>query len=233
MIKRFLLIFILLFIPFVVFAEGELKIALSEASIHTSDIESIKRGARFFAANCMSCHTMVYLRYNSLAQEAGVTYDKMPVNVKDWPYGAVPPDLSLEADFRGVDWVYTYLHSFYQDTARPTGVNNLLVPNTAMPGIIIPFQGTQTRVVEPLPTIFHPLHWYDLLILQQQGAMTPDQFDRTTADVVNFLAYAANPYQATQHAIGWWVIGFLFVLFVLSYFLKREYWKDIDRRRKN
>jgi ubiquinol-cytochrome c reductase cytochrome c1 subunit len=233
MMKRFLLTFALLLLPLVAFAEGELKIALSEAPIDTSDIESIKRGARFFAANCMSCHTLVYLRYDSLAQEAGVSYDKMPVNVKNWPYGVIPPDLSLEADFRGVDWIYTYLHSFYQDTGRPTGVNNLLVPNTAMPGIITPFQGTQTRIAEPLPAIFHSLHWYDLVVLQKQGSMSPDQFDKAIADVVNFLAYSANPYQATQHAIGWWVVGFLLVLFVLSYFLKREYWKDIDRKNKN
>ena len=79
---------------------------------------------------------MIYLRYDKIAQEAGITYEKMPINVKTWPYGVTPPDLSLEADVRGVDWIYTYLHSFYQDSSRPTGVNNLLVPNTAMPDIV-------------------------------------------------------------------------------------------------
>jgi len=213
--------------------EGAKEMALSEAPINRSDIESIKRGAKFFAANCMSCHTMVYLRYDKLAQEAGITYDKMPINVKTWPYNVTPPDLSLEADIRGVDWIYTYLHSFYQDRARPTGMNNLLVPNTAMPGIISAFQGDQTLNTTPPETgVFSKeLHYYDLVTLVREGSMTPDQFDAATADVVNFLAYAAEPYRAEQHRIGWWVLGFLVILFVLTYLLKKEYWKDVKKRR--
>lgn len=219
-------------LPGAVFAQDEApKIALAQASVDSSDIESVKRGAKFYAANCMSCHTMVYLRYDKLAQEAGVSYDKMPVSVKNWPNGITPPDLSLEIDVRGADWIYTYLHSFYQDTTRPSGVNNLLVPNTAMPGIITPFQGTQTMIEGHPPTaLFHSLHWYDLLVLQKPGSMTPDQFDATVADVVNYLAYAAHPYQAEQHYLGWWVLGFLIILFVLAFNLKKEYWKDVKKK---
>lgn len=230
MIKRYLLALFLLCLPNLLFAQEDIKIALVKAPINTSDIESIKRGGKFFAANCMACHTMVYMRYNALAQEVGVTYEKMPINVKSWPNDVVPPDLSLEADYRGVDWLYTYLHSFYQDPARPGGVNNLLVPNTAMPGIIMPFQGTQIKITGQPPTaLFHALEWYDLLVLQKKGSMTPDQFDATAADIVNFLNYAAHPYEASQHWIGWWVLGFLVVLFFLTYYLKKEYWKDVKK----
>lgn len=231
--KRYLLTLLALFIfPCVVFAEGEISIALSKPPVEISGVESIKRGAKFFAANCMSCHTLVYLRYDKLAQEAGVTYDKMPVNVKNWPNGVTPPDLSLEASFRGPDWIYTYLHSFYQDSARPSGVNNLLVPNTAMPGIISAFQGMQTKIEGQPPTaLFHSLQWYDLLILQKPGSLTADQFDATIADLVNFLAYAAEPYKADQHWLGWWVLGFLVILFVLAFYLKKEYWRDVKKKR--
>jgi ubiquinol-cytochrome c reductase cytochrome c1 subunit len=231
--KRYLLILLaLLVFPFAAFAEEEQGgIALEKFQANSSDLASVKRGATFFAANCMSCHTMVYLHYDKLAQEAGVTYEKMPVNVKNWPYGVTPPDLSLEADVRGEDWIYTYLHSFYQDPARPTGVNNLLVPNTAMPGIISPFQGTQVKIQGHPPTaLFHQLHWYDLLILQKPGSMSPDQFDKTIADLVNFLSYAAHPYQETQEWLGWWVLGFLLIFFVLAYYLKKEYWKDLKKK---
>ncbi len=230
--KRYLLLcFALLVFPCLLLAEETTHIALEKAPIDTSDLASIKRGAKFFAANCLSCHTLIYLRYDKLTQQAGITYDKMPVNVKNWPYGVTPPDLSLEADVRGVDWIYTYLHSFYQDSARPTGVNNLLVPNTAMPGIISAFQGMQVKIEGQPPTaLFHSLHWYDLLILQKQGSMKPDQFDAAVGDVVNFLAYAAHPYQAEQQWLGWWVLGFLLILLVLVYYLKKEYWKDVKKR---
>ena len=214
-------------------SEGSSGLVLAQAPIDRSDMDSIKRGAKFFAANCMSCHTMVYLRYDKVAKEAGITYDKMPINVKTWPYGVTPPDLSLEASIRGVDWIYTYLHSFYQDPARPTGANNLLVPDTAMPAILSPYQGPQILApgkAEP-GILLHDVEWYNLLVSTQPGTLSPEEFDATTADLVNFLGYAAEPYRIEQHRIGWWVLGFLAILFVLTYCLKKEYWKDVKKHK--
>ena len=134
----------------------------------------------------MVCHTLIYLRYNTLAQEAGITYEKMPVNVKTWPFDVRPPDLSLEASARGVDWIYTYLHSFYADTARPTGTNNLLVPNSVMTAIVVPYQGRQMLAQDK--NTYHTLsgqHWYDVLVLQQQDQYAA-AFDATIADVKIF-----------------------------------------------
>jgi len=232
--RRYLLTLIICLLGTVAWAQEEgVMISLAKAPVNLADIESIKRGAKTFATTCMSCHTAVYLRYDKLAQEAGVTYEKMPINVKNWPNGVTPPDLSLEADYRGVDWIYTYLHSFYQDTSRPTGVNNLLVPNTSMPAILSAFQGTQVLVNDvPHTIILHQLQWYDVLKLNSQGSMTPEQFDAMTADVVNFLAYAAAPYTQEQQHIGWWVLGFLIILFPLMYCLKREYWKDVKKQKR-
>ena len=207
------------------------NIVLAKAPVDIKDIASIKRGAKFFATNCMSCHTAVYLRYNQLAKEAGVDYAKMPITVKDWPYGIRPPDLSLEAEVHGPDWIYTYLHSFYRDPARPTGFNNLVLPNTAMPPILGPYQGEQTLVV-PRAALFHAHQWYDLLELTHQGSLTAEQFDRLVTDLVNFLVYAAAPYTVEQQHIGWWVLGMLLVLCVLMYFLKQEYWEDVHRQHK-
>lgn len=228
------ILFILFSTP--LFAEEETAsgLVLAKAPIDRSDMASIRRGAKFFAGTCMSCHTMVYLRYDKVAQEAGITYDKMPLNVKSWPYGVTPPDMSLEASVRGVDWIYTYLHSFYVDNTRPTGRNNLLVKNTAMPAILAPYQGDQVLLKEPADAgvILHDVEWFDLLKLEKQGSMTPDEFDAITADLVNFLAYAAEPYHNTQHRIGYWVLGFLIFMFVFAYLLKKEYWKDIEKYKK-
>jgi len=217
-------------------AEGETfdGLQLAKAPIQQDDMASIKRGAKFFAANCMSCHTLVYLRYDKIAQEAGITYEKMPINVKTWPFGVTPPDLSLEADVRGVDWIYTYLHSFYQDKNRPTGANNLLVQHTAMPDIVGPYQGEQSLVKSaPLTELFHETQWYDWVQLDQKGSMSPEEFDSTIADVVDFLAYAAEPFHVQQHRIGWWVLGFLVILFCFMYALKKEYWKDVKKHKKD
>jgi len=235
--KRYFLAILISLASLHVWAEGETfdGLTLSKAPIDRMDMESIKRGAKFFAANCMSCHTLVYVRYDPVAQEAGITYEKMPVNVKNWPNNITPPDLSLEAGYRGVDWIYTYLHSFYQDPARASGVNNLLVHNTGMPGIIVPFQGQQElQKTPPQPGILYgDYQWYDLLILTKQGMLSPEEFDKTTADVTNFLAYAAEPYYIQQHRIGYWVLAFLAVLFVFMYLLKKEYWKDVKKHKDN
>jgi ubiquinol-cytochrome c reductase cytochrome c1 subunit len=226
--KHFL--FLLMLILFSATARADdITIALEKAPIQREDMASVQRGAKFFATVCMSCHTLVYLRYNKLAQAAGVVYEKMPISVK-WPEGSVPPDLSLEASIRGVDWLYTYLHSFYTDKTRPTGVNNLLVTNTMMPAIVAPYQGSQTLTIDQkvLQTLHNSsMQWYDVLTLVQQGTLSPAEFDATTADVVNFLAYASEPYRAEQRRLGRWVLGYLFILFILVYLLKREYWKDV------
>lgn len=229
----FILIFFLVSLP--IYAEGQVAdIVWAKAPINRMDMASIKRGAKFFATNCMACHTLVYLRYDKVAKEAGITIDKMPINVKDWPLGVKPPDLSLTASVKGVNWIYTYLHSFYQDPSRPNGVNNLLVPNTAMSGILTPYQGDQMLVKNKpeIGILYNDTNWYDLLVLVKQGSMTPEEFDATITDLVNFLAYAAEPFYIEQHYLGWWVLGFLAVLFVLAYLLKREYWKDVKKHKE-
>jgi ubiquinol-cytochrome c reductase cytochrome c1 subunit len=46
-------------------------------------------------------------------------------------------------------------------------------------------------------------------------------------DLVNFLAYAGEPAATDRRAIGIVVLFFLGILFILTYLLKKEYWKDV------
>lgn len=231
--KRYILAALLTLSSFSTVAVAEenafagLQLATVKVDIH--DIDSIKRGAQAFATTCMSCHTLRYLQYDKIAIDAGITHDKMPLNVKDWPNGVAPPDLSLEADIRGPNWIYTYLHSFYQDSKRPTGANNLLVPNTAMPAILAGYQGQQELIEAPAPDLYGHLEWYDLLQPVTKGSIPPEEFDAMTRDIVNFLQYAAEPYAVEQERIGYWALAFLALLFVLMYLLKKEYWKDVKK----
>lgn len=208
------------------------EITLAKAPVNIHDIESIKRGAKFFSNVCIACHTLIYMRYDKIAKEAGITYERMPINVKVWPLNVTPPDLSVETDAKGVDWVYTYLHSFYLDPSSKTGFNNLVLPNTAMTDIMAPFQGTQILAKDIKLTqnmLGNALQWYDVLELQKQGSLTPAQFDQLVTDIVNFLAYSAEPFKAEQEKLGGWVLGFLVIFFILAYCLKREYWKDLKK----
>lgn len=213
----------------------EATIALENAHVNPADIASVKRGAKFFANTCMVCHSMKYLRYNKLAKEQGVVYEKMPINSKILYFGAKPPDLSLTARVRGSNWIYTYLQSFYVDPKQPSGFNNLVMKNSAMPNILAPFQGTQILLPEKVQDLIYSnrSQWYDVLVLTKPGMMTAAEFDATIEDVVNFLTYAADPHQTERVHLGYWVIGFLIILFIFAYLLKQSYWQDVEKTDEN
>lgn len=214
-------------------AHSEEPITLESISVDPEDLDTVRRGAKFFAQNCMVCHTMIQLKDDSLAQKAGILYSKMPINKRDWWFGASPPDLSLVARRRSADWLYTYLHSFYTDPALKTKNNNLLVDNTKMPN---PFGGMQGEQVLSISLAkLEEMHgiasgkprYFDVLELQRQGSMTSDQFDRSIYDVVTFLVYASDPDTAERRGLGLYVLIFIGILLLLTYLLKKEYWRDI------
>jgi len=206
-------------------------ITLESVRINTSDIASLLRGAKFYAQNCMVCHTMRYISQDSIARKAGITLDKMPLKQKEWWLNIVPPDLTLIARQYSAAWLYTYLHSFYKDSARPTGYNNLLVKDINMPNPFIGMQGEQIlneRGKQALMSGKNP-HYYSVLELVKMGSMTPEQFDATTADLVNFLVYIADPERPFRLHLGIIVILFLILFFVLTYLLKKAFWRDVPR----
>ncbi len=224
--KRSIIVLLLLCSPVMLLAASSdgADITLEKVTINTNDRASVLRGAKFYAQNCMVCHTMRYLQHNALAKEAGVTLDKMPLNNKNWWLGIVPPDLTLIAKVRTPDWLYTYLHAFYKDPSRPTGSNNLLMPNVNMTNVLRAFQGEQVRI-NPVNSDFSKPRYYTLLKLENSGSMTPEQFNQAMTDLVNFLVYASDPGQVQRHHIGFWVLLFLAILFVLAYFLQKIYWR--------
>jgi ubiquinol-cytochrome c reductase cytochrome c1 subunit len=57
--------------------------------------------------------------------------------------------------------------------------------------------------------------------------MKPEQYDAAVADLVSFLVYIGEPAAATRKQLGIWVLIVLGVLFVLSFALKKNYWKDV------
>ncbi len=63
--------------------------------------------------------------------------------------------------------------------------------------------------------------------LVHKGELDPEAFDSAMLDLVNFLSYVSEPIKAKRLAMGVWVILFLIIFFIVSYFLKKEYWKDV------
>ena len=218
------------------FAITEGDVPLEKAPIDLTDLPSLQRGAKLFMNYCSACHSLKYMRYQTMAQDIGIvdasgkvleqavknnlmfSGNKITDPIKNaitkeegstW-FGVAPPDLSLVSRSRGVDWLYTYLRSFYLDPQRPWGVNNKIFPSVAMPDVLFNFRKH--------------------LLSQKDGE---EKFDRAIVDIVNFLAYVGEPMQLERKKIGVWVLLFLSVFFIFACLLKREYWKDVHSDRVN
>jgi ubiquinol-cytochrome c reductase cytochrome c1 subunit len=223
-------------------------VALEQANTDVKNIASLQRGARNFVNYCMGCHSARYVRYNRLAQDLGLSeaqvienlmfsgeriHDTMriamsPDDAKHW-FGTSPPDLSLIARSRGTNYIYTFLNSFYLDPSRPTGVNNLVLPGTAMPHVLWELQGYQKPVYDgESDTEHNAVHkTFKEFEIVEPGKMTPAQYDQFVRDTVNFLDYIGEPTQLERRNLGLRVLAFLFIFFLFAYFLKKEYWRDV------
>ena len=216
--------------------------------VDLSDKTSLQRGAKYFVNYCLSCHPSKHSRYKRVADDLGISEtlakenliftdqrfgDLMTVAMKredatKWFLGIDPPDLSTHARAIGPQAVYEYLKSFYVDDTRPFGVNNLHLPNTAMPHVLINLQGLQKAVFHDevgKNGKEHPV--FDRFEISQPGSLSEEEYERVVVDIVNFLAYLSEPAQLVRKKIGIGVLFFLAVLGVLSYFMKKSYWKDI------
>jgi ubiquinol-cytochrome c reductase cytochrome c1 subunit len=222
-----------------------------KANTNVTDIASLQRGARDFVGYCLGCHSLQYERWSRLAHDLDIPQallvkDLIPPGEKPAGYiispmiqedaekwfGKAPPDLSLIARARGTDYLYQYLKTFYVDSSRATGANNLAFPQSAMPDILAPLEGLKVPVYESVE-----VPGPDGKEMQEQvfehfkqiapGSMTPQQYDQFVHDVVNFLDYVGDPQRAMRQAMGVWVVLFLLAFSWLAWLLKREFWKDV------
>ena len=65
------------------------------------------------------------------------------------------------------------------------------------------------------------------LVLEKRGSLTPLEYDRYTADLVNYLAYMGEPAQTSRRHWGILVMFFLAAFAVITLMLKKEFWKDV------
>ncbi len=191
---------------------------LDHANTDIMDTASLQNGAKLFMNYCAGCHAISFMRYNRIGNDLGLS-DKliienlmfagnkpgetittaMPEDEASSWFGGVPPDLSLVARSKGTDWIYTYLRSFYEDESKIFGVNNKVLVNASMPDALWSLKESQSEA----------------------------EFDKSVRDITNFLDYVGEPAKLIRLQLGKWVLLFLGVLFVLTYLLKKEYWKDV------
>ena len=194
------------------------KIHLDHADTDISNTASLQNGAKLFMNYCSGCHAISFMRYNRIGEDLGLSDELVAENLMfagnkpgetittampedaavKW-FGGTPPDLSLVARSKGTDWIYTYLKSFYEDDSRIFGVNNSVLVNASMPDVLWSLKQSQTET----------------------------DFDQNIRDITNFLDYVGEPAKLIRLKLGKWVLLFLGILFILTYLLKKEYWKDV------
>ena len=222
--------------------------------IDWDDKAAMQRGARTFVNYCLSCHSAEYSRFNRVGADLGIPDELVRDNLifttdmngektkvgelmkatmtpeyAEKAFGTVPPDLSLIARSRGVDWLYNYMRAFYVDESREgLGVNNGVFANVGMPHVLAEMQGLQVPKYTTVPDgnggEREVISGFEII---KKGSMSQSEYDQTIHDLVAFLDYLAEPYKQTRKNVGTGVIIFLLVFLVLAYALKKEYWKDV------
>lgn len=239
-IKKLCAAVLLLVVPAVAGAGGA-GMHLDKALVNLQDQASLQRGVKLFTSRCLACHGASFMRYNRL-KDIGMTEEQvkkklelpedvkigstmqaaMDTNTAKLAYGVAPPDLSVISRSRSADWLYTYLRSFHTDKTRASGWNNAIFPNVGMPHVLADLQGELELKIENQAG-----HESRKLVLVNPGSLKPVEYDAAIADLTNFLVFMGEPAKMVRTSLGMIVVGFLLVLFVLVFALKKEIWKDV------
>jgi ubiquinol-cytochrome c reductase cytochrome c1 subunit len=218
-----------------------------------NDRAALQNGAKLFVNYCLNCHNAAYMRFNRMT-DIGLTPEQIKANLlfttdkvgetmrvsidpkhaKEW-FGAIPPDLSVVARSRavagqgsGADYLYTYLRTYYRDSEKPTGWNNLAFPNVGMPNVLWELQGERRPLFEKKAEHGHEVEVFTgKWEVTRAGTLDAREYDEAVADLVAFMQWMGEPSAKTRVQIGVWVLLFLGLFTVIAWFLNRAYWKNI------
>ncbi|MCV6636356.1 cytochrome c1 [Candidatus Albibeggiatoa sp. nov. NOAA] len=206
---------------------------------------SLQNGAKLYMNYCAGCHSLNFMRYQRVADDLGLTKEQTQMLIFDpnkkigdmmgtamqkedaaaW-FGKAPPDLSVISRSRGTDWLYSYMISFYQDDSRPTGMNNLYFADVGMPHVMWDQQGMQKAVYHT--EVDDEGHEHQVLShLEPEDPAKNEAYKAQVLDLVNFLEYVGEPGQVQRLDLGWKVILFFFIMSILAFWMKKEFWRDV------
>lgn len=241
------LLIISVFVLFPIFANASSEGHLDKVDIDLNNKESLQAGAKIFINYCLSCHSASYMRYNRMAVDLNMSLDLVEKNLmfasdkigstmdvamseddaKNW-FGTKIPDLTVIARSRSPDWLYTYFRTFYVDDSRPFGVNNAVFKDVGMPHVLWDLEGTKAAVFEEKEaddgSMVKEIVGYKELT---KGSRSKVEYDNDIKNLVAFLDYMGEPAKTKRQSLGIWVIFYLFILLVVSYAMKKEFWKDV------
>ncbi len=235
-----------LIVPLATTLEAAKVSNLDSADVNVFDQAALQRGVSLYVQYCSGCHSMQFQRYQRLVADLGLTEEEveefiiqgdreitdymmaaMPYDDSVEWFGKAPPDLSLTARSRGPDWIYTFLRGYY---LTDQGWNNPVLENPAMPHVLWDLQGIQRAVTE---TRTNEDGEEETVVvgfeLEEEGRLSPDEYDRVVRDITTFMAYVGEPAKLDRQRVGIWVLIFLGVLTILSYLLYQDFWKDVKK----
>ncbi|GJI96700.1 cytochrome c [Duganella caerulea] len=247
------LLAILALVPGLVLA-NEGGVALDKAPDRSNNMAALQNGAKLFVNYCLNCHNASSMRYNRL-RDLGLTEEQIKANLlftgdkvgemmtttmnpkdaKAW-FGVVPPDLSVIARAKasgagsGGDYLYTYLRTFYKDDTRPTGWNNLVVNNVAMPHVLWELQGVQKVKMEEVADPHEEgkkIHHFAGFEQVTPGKLSKLEYDTAVADLVGYMEWMAEPAAQTRKKLGAWVVLFMAGFAFLAWRLNASFWKEV------
>ena len=229
-------------------------IALDKAPDRSNNMAALQHGAKLFVNYCLNCHNASSMRYNRL-RDLGLTEEQIkanllftgdkvgemmtttmkPADAKAW-FGVVPPDLSVITRAKssgagsGGDYLYTYLRTFYKDDTRPTGWNNLVVNNVAMPHVLWELQGVQKVKMEEVADPHEEgkmTHQFAGFEQVTPGKLSKLEYDTAVADLVGYMEWMAEPAAQTRKKLGVAVVLFMAMFAFLAWRLNASFWKEV------
>jgi ubiquinol-cytochrome c reductase cytochrome c1 subunit len=227
---------------------------LDKAPDRSNNMAALQHGAKLFVNYCLNCHNASAMRYNRL-RDLGLSEDQIknnllftgekvgemmtttmqPKDAKAW-FGVVPPDLSVISRAKasgagtGGDYLYTYLRTFYKDDTRPTGWNNMLLPNVAMPHVLWELQGVQEAKFEEVADpheegkMEHKFAGFKQIT---PGKLNKLEYDTAVADLVGYMEWMAEPAAQTRKKLGVAVVLFMSLFAMLAWRLNASFWKEV------
>lgn len=221
--------------------------------LYPADLASLQRGAKYFMNYCSGCHSLRFMRYNRLAVDLKIIDKSNPATIQrlkenlvfnqakisdtvksslqekeasQW-FGKLPPDLTLSVRARNINWVYNYLFSFYLDNTRPFGVNNSFIKNTAMPDPLAMLRNAPYtyQKINDQPSL--KVNNGSIYSDYNKNSLETPKLEEIITDIVNFLAYTAEPTKTHRRSLGKKVCAFLLFFAYLVYFLKKQIWKNL------
>ena len=190
---------------------------LEDAHNDLRDKASLQRGAVLFSEYCLSCHSVKYMRFNRIARDIGWSDEEIlkkmafgQYKIVDNVIQRIPADVEHEVfgtvapDLSLMSRLKgtDYIYTFLLAFHEKNGKwDNDLLHGTAMPNVLEGLERHEKK----------------------------EKVQQVARDIANFLEYIGEPVKTVRWDLGWKVLLYLAFFFILTYLLKKEYWRDVKK----